>query len=249
MTGRRGALIGAVMVAALVSGCGAQPAGRPQLTVYAAASLTSSFTELVDTFAEAHPEIDVRPPVFDGSTTLATQLVEGAPAEVFASADLATMHRVEQAGLLVGEPQVFATNTLRIAVARGNPLEISSLADLADPRLDVVLCAPEVPCGAAAQVLLDDAGVELEAASEEQNVTAVATKVRLGEADAGLVYATDIRNSRTDLDGVPIAGADRVVNSYAIGAVGSSEAASQFIDWVVSARGQTVLAKHGFGLP
>lgn len=249
MSRRLGALAGALVAVTLLSGCGGQPGARPQLTVYAAASLTSSFTELVNAFAEAHPDIEVLPPVFDGSSTLATQLIEGAPADVFASADLANMQRVEQAGLLVGESQVFATNTLQIAVAPGNPRGISSLADLADPALDVVLCAPEVPCGATARTLLDDAGVDFVAASEEQNVMAVATKVRLGEADAGLVYATDIRSAGTGLEGVQIPGADRAVNDYAIAAVSAGEAAARFVEWVLSAEGQAILAEHGFGAP
>jgi molybdate transport system substrate-binding protein len=238
-----------MVAAALLSGCAAQQSARPQLTVYAAASLTSSFSELVEAFAESHPGLEVLPPVFDGSSTLATQLIEGAPADVFASADLVTMQRVEQAGLLVGEPQLFATNTLQIAVAPGNPHGISTVADLADPRLDVVLCAPEVPCGATAHALLGNAGVDFVAASEEQNVTAVATKVRLGEADAGLVYATDIRSAGGELEGVQIVGADRAVNHYAIGAVSAGEAAEQFIEWVLSDEGQAILADHGFGAP
>jgi len=249
MTRRLAVLVGATLAAVLLVGCSAHPTARPQLTVYAAASLTSSFTELVEAFAEAHPEVDVQPAVFDGSSTLATQLIEGAPADVFASADLTTMHRVERAGLLAGEPQLFATNTMRIAVAPGNPREISSLADLADPELDVVLCAPEVPCGVTARALLDAAGVDFVAASEEQNVSAVATKVRLGEADAGLVYATDIRSAGAGLVGLQIAGADRAVNEYAIGALSSGEAAAQFVDWVLSTEGQAILADHGFGSP
>lgn len=245
-------MIAAVAAAAtLLTGCSATPPARPQLTIYAAASLTTSFTELVDAFADAHPQIEVLPIVFDGSSTLAAQLVEGAAADVFASADLDTMARVRDAGLLAGQPAVFATNTLQIAVAPGNPLAISGLADLSDPRLDVVLCAPEVPCGAAAHTLLSAAGSAVVADSEEQNVTAVATKVRLGEADAGLVYATDIRNAQGELSGVTIPDADQAVNQYAIGVLrsGGTQAAGQFIEWVLSSDGQSILAEHGFGLP
>lgn len=249
MTRRFTAVAGAVVAVTMLGGCAAQQAERPQLTVYAAASLTSSFTELVDAFAEAHPDVDVLPPVFDGSSTLATQLIEGAPADVFASADLVTMGRIEQAALLTGESAVFATNTLQIAVAPGNPHGINGLADLADPRLDVVLCAPEVPCGASAHSLLSAASVEFVAASEEQNVSAVATKVRLGEADAGLVYATDIRNAGGEVDGVTIPDAGSAVNRYAIGAIGAGEAAAEFVGWVLSDEGQSILAGYGFGAP
>ncbi len=238
----------AVVATALLSGCSGPTPERPQLSVYAAASLTTSFTELVDAFAADHPQIDVLPPVFDGSSTLATQLIEGAPAHVFASADFDTMSRVQDAGLLASPAQAFATNTLQIAVAPGNPLAVQNLSDLADASLDVVLCAPEVPCGASAHTLLRAAGVDVVAASEEQNVAAVATKVRLGEADAGLVYATDIRDSAGQLAGLNIPGADQAVNSYTLGAIAPGRgAANQFIDWVLSDEGQALLAGHGFG--
>lgn len=251
MTKRFAVMTAAVLAATILSGCGGQQTTRPQLTVYAAASLTTSFTELADAFAETHPQIDVLPLVFDGSSTLATQLIAGAPADVFASADLRTMDRVEQAGLLAGQARVFATNTLQIAVAPGNPLGISELSDLADPALDVIYCAPEVPCGAAAHTLLESAGIRIVADSEEQNVTAVATKVRLGEADAGIVYATDIRSAQGELDGVTIPGAELATNHYAIGTLsaGDTAAANEFLDWVLSQEGQTILASYGFGQP
>lgn len=237
----------AVMV---LSGCGGQPAARPQLAIYAAASLTAPFTELAEAFAEANPQVEVLPIVADGSSTLATQVIEGAPADVFASADRQTMDRVEQAGLLATEPAVFATNTLQIAVAPGNPLNIRGLSDLTAAGLDVVLCAPEAPCGAAAATLLAAAGVRVVPASEEQNVTAVATKVRLGEADAGLVYATDVRSAAGELDSVVIANAGLAVNRYAIAVVRPGDNAAQdFVAWVLSAAGQAVLAEHGFGKP
>lgn len=249
MIGRPRAIAAAVIAATLLSGCVGQPPG-PRLTVYAAASLTAAFAELGEAFAADHPQVDVLPMVFDGSSTLATQLVEGAPADVFASADLVTMTRVQDAGLLSGQPEVFATNTLQIAVAPGNPLAIHTLSDLADASLDVVLCGPEVPCGASAQELLQAAGVAVAAASEEQNVAAVATKVRLGEADAGLVYVTDIHDSGGELDGVEIPGADQFVNPYALGVLEpESEAATTFVDWVLSSEGQSILTKHGFGSP
>ncbi len=240
----------AVTTASLLTGCAGEPDGRPQLRVYAAASLTASFTELVEEFSDGHPAFEVLPVVFDGSSTLAAQLVEGAPANVFASADLDTMSIVEQAGLLHGSPAVFATNVLQIAVAPGNPHGISELSDLAAPTLKVVLCAPEVPCGAASRTLLSHAGVTLTPVSEEQNVTAAATKVRLGEADAGLVYATDIRAAGAELEGVGIANDDLAVNRYGIGVVGAGGgAASAFMDWVLSIEGQAILAAHGFGAP
>jgi molybdate transport system substrate-binding protein len=240
-----------VIAGLLLSGCSGQQAERPQLTIYAAASLSAPFTELVDGFARANPQVEILPIVSDGSSTLATQLIEGAPADVFASADEQTMRRVQDAGLLQREPVVFASNVLMIAVAPGHPLGIVSLADLADPTVAVVLCAPEVPCGVAAATLLSTVDARVVPVSEEQNVTSVATKVRLGEADAGLVYATDILGAQRELEGVEIPGAYLAVNRYSIGIIRSadSDAAAQFVDWVLSSEGQTVLARHGFGQP
>ena len=249
MTSR--ALAAVAIAALLLSGCAGQQAERPPLTIYAAASLSEPFAELVDGFARVNPQVDVLPIVSDGSSTLATQLIEGAPADVFASADEQTMRRVQDAGLLQREPVVFASNVLMIAVAPGNPLGIVSLADLADPTTAVVLCAPEVPCGVAAATLLSTVDARVVPVSEEQNVTSVATKVRLGEADAGLVYATDILSAHGELEGVEIPNTELAVNRYSIGIIGSpeNEAAADFIDWVLSSEGQAVLSRHGFGQP
>lgn len=243
---RRVAVVAAA--ALLLSGCGAATAPRGDtLTIAAAASLQASFTQLVDAFAAEHPEVDVQPIVFDGSSTLAAQLREGAPFDVFATANETTMHAVADH---VIDPAVFATNTLQLAVAPGNPLGVDSLDDLAE--LDVVLCARQVPCGAASITLLDANGVTITPVSEEQNVAAVLTKVRNGEADAGLVYVTDIASAGGAVTGVEVPGADGVINRYPIAAVaGSANAgvARAFVDFVLSPRGREVLAAHGFGEP
>jgi len=243
-------VVGAMVAVALLGGCAQEPQ-RPQVTVYAAASLTSAVSALAQAFAHTHPEFEVHAPVFDGSSALAMQLVEGAPATVFAAADPVTMRVVEESGLLASEPEPFATNTMQLAVAAGNPLGIDGLGDLDAPGLEVVVCAREVPCGAVARSLLDDAGVALQVASEEQNVAAVATKVRVGEADAGLVYATDILAAGGQLDGVTIEGADKEANTYEIAVVDSrwNSAATEFVRWVLSAEGRSTLAAHGFGEP
>lgn len=222
------------------------------LTIYAAASLTASFDDLASAFEKEHPGVTVRPIDYDGSSTLATQLIEGAPADVFASADTDTMSEVADHALLDGDAAVFATNTLEIAVPPGNPAHVTSLADLANPRLRVLLCAPQVPCGAAAHALLTSDGVRVTPASEEQNVTAVLTKVKAGEADAGLVYTTDVRSAAGDVDGVVIPDADKAVNHYPIAvmkAAANPVAASAFVDYVLSAAGRAVLASYGFGAP
>lgn len=220
------------------------------LTVYAAASLDAPFTELLNQFASVHTGLDVHSLRSDGSPTLATQIAQGAPADVFASADQATMASVSEYQL--SPATVFATNTLEIAVRPGNPKHITALSDLAAPGLQVVLCAPQVPCGVAAHHLLDLNQVALTPVSEEQNVTAVLTKVKLGEADAGLVYVTDVMAAAHSVTGVPIADASSVINRYPIAAMTTGTnplAAAAFVEFVLSAQGQAVLAKYGFGAP
>lgn len=221
-----------------------------ELRVFAAASLRAALDELATRFEQRHPSLDVLPISYDGSSTLATQLIEGAPADVFAAADEATMGRVADAGVAT-EPVPFASNTLVVAVPRGNPGGVKTIEDLADPALTVVLCAPEVPCGAASVTLLADNGVTVTPASLEQNVAAVLTKVATGEADAGLVYATDVRGEDA-VAAVAAAGSERVVNRYPIAALeeaANPEAAEAFVAFVASDDGRAVLAERGFGAP
>lgn len=249
MRGNRLAVVAAV--ALLLTGC-ASPAPAPaaddvsgSLTVYAAASLQASFDEVAGAFAEQHPGVQISP-VYDGSSTLATQIAEGAPADVFASADEATMAKVSE---FAPDPAVFATNTLVIVVPAGNPKGVTTLADLTD--VVAVLCAPEVPCGAASAQLLDAADVTVDVASLEQNVTAVLTKVAAGEADAGLVYATDVVG-RDDVESIVPDGTGDVVNRYEIAALtdaANPKAAAAFVAFVLSSEGQRILAGRGFGTP
>ncbi|MFJ2543293.1 molybdate ABC transporter substrate-binding protein [Microbacterium sp. NPDC087589] len=216
-----------------------------ELTVYAAASLSGAFDEIGAAFEQENPDVRVTG-VYDGSSTLVTQLLEGAPADVFASADEANMRKLEDAAV---DPALFASNTLVIAVPTGNPGGVETLDDLAD--VTTVLCAPEVPCGAASTALLSSAGVDVDAASLEQNVTAVLTKVAAGEADAGLVYATDVVG-RDDVEAIVPDGADEVVNHYPIAALSeasNSAGAEAFIAFVLSDEGRRILADHGFGAP
>lgn len=227
----------------------AQDEGHTQITISAAASLQRSFDEIAKDFQEEHPQIKVKHISYDGSSTLATQIVEGAPVDVFASADERNMDTVSDAGL-AKDPVIFATNTLVIAVPAGNPAHVQSLADLS--QVTTVLCAPQVPCGGASQKLLDGAGVQVEPASMEQNVSAVLQKVSAGEADAGLVYRTDVVGDDR-VDSIVPDGAQEVVNSYPISVLSTSqsqkqaEAAQQFVDYVLGAEGQEVLVEHGFG--
>lgn len=252
------AALGLVALTAIATGCAgpaATPAGSSTsdgeealtgtLTVYAAASLAEIFDELLARFRADHPGVEVAPLVTDGSAALATQIIEGAPADVFASADERTMQLVVDAGAAV-DPVLFAGNTLVLVVPAGNPADIRTLDDL--PGATVVLCETQVPCGRASRALLDRAGVPVDAASVEQNVTAVLTKVAAGEADAGLVYATDV-HSRRDVEVIVPEGADDIVNRYPITVLRDAESptvAAAFVALVTGPEGQAVLADAGF---
>lgn len=232
-------------------GSGASDGTEAPLVVFAAASLQGAFDDLSTAFTAANPEYAVAPITYDGSQALATQVTSGADVDVVAFADEKTLVPLSEADL-VGDPTIFATNTLQIAVAPGNPQGITSLQDLTKPGVSVVLCAAEVPCGAASRTLLDDQGVQLTPVSEETSVTAVVTRVSQGEADAGLVYATDVAGSDGKLEGITPAGADEVVNRYPIAVSAkptSPRTAAAFEKFVLSDAGRTILAEHGFGAP
>lgn len=223
-----------------------QPGLTGEVTVFAAASLRVAFDEIAEVFEQQNPHVTVNPIVYDGSSTLITQLQEGAKADVLATADERNMQSLVDAGLASG-PQIFATNTLVVAVPSDNPGDVTALSDLAD--VVTVLCAPEVPCGRASATLLENSGVTVTPASLEQNVTAVLQKVAAGEADAGLVYATDVVGDDAVTSFVPD-GAAEVVNRYPIVALdGASDAGVAFAEFVRSDAGQKILADLGFGAP
>ncbi len=218
------------------------------ITVYAASSLTATFEELGKDFEADHEGVTVDFN-FAGSSDLVAQIQEGAPADVFASADEANMEKLTADDLAGSDPQLFASNTLEIVVPADNPAGITSLADLGKPGVTVVLCAPEVPCGAAAQTLADAAGVTITPASEEEKVTDVLAKVQAGEADAGLVYVTDVRAAGDAVQGIEVPEAGSAVNLYPIATVDASEhqdLAQEFVDLVLSDQGQQVLRDAGF---
>ena len=183
----------------------AHPSGSKTLTVYAAASLTSSFEEIGKQFEADHEGVKVRFS-FGGSSDLVAQLQQGAPADVFASADTDNMEKATADDLVEGDPVDFATNTLEIAVPPDNPAGVASLEDLAKPGTQVVVCATEVPCGAATQKVEKASGVEIKPMSEEQSVTDVLNKVTTGEADAGLVYVTDVQAAGDKVKGIDVPG-------------------------------------------
>ncbi|MPY77213.1 MAG: molybdate ABC transporter substrate-binding protein [Actinophytocola sp.] len=232
-----------------LSGCTSAGSSSDQtLTVFAASSLTEVFTTLEQRFEKEHPDVDVRVN-FAGSSTLAQQIIEGAPADVFASADATVMRDVVAEGLLAGQPKPFATNTLTIAVEKGNPLGIGGLADLAREDVTAVACQPQVPCGNAARELAARHDVQPRHDSEESDVKDVLAKVRAGEADAGLVYVTDVRAESDAVDGVKIAGAEDAVNTYPIATLADAHPlAAEFQRFVLS-EGGGVLREAGFGAP
>lgn len=243
----------AVALGPLLAACGGAVGEGEEatLTVFAAASLTTGFERLAESFEASHDGVEVELSLA-GSSDLVAQIRSGAPADVFASADEANMDKLVADDLEGSEPEVFATNTLQIAVPPGNPAGVRSLADLADEDLAVVVCAPEVPCGAAAQAAADAAGTTLAPDSEEQSVTDVLGKVTSGEADAGLVYVTDVAAAGGDVLGIDLPGAQAVVNRYPIATVAGSDQADlaqEFVDLVLSEEGQQVLADAGFGQP
>jgi molybdate transport system substrate-binding protein len=237
-----------MLVGSVLAACAGDSSQSSGTTVFAAASLTEAFTELGDAFANEQPDADLTF-VFASSSDLARQVVEGAPVDVFASADLVNMTKVTDAGVASAEPTVFATNRAAIIVAPDNPLDITSVDDLAGSDLVVVVCAPEVPCGAYARDIFDNAGVDVTPDSYEENVKAVASKVMLGEADAGIVYTTDVLAAGDAASGVEIPDDVNVIAEYPIVAVSDSTAARAFIEFVTSPAGQRVLASHGFGTP
>jgi molybdate transport system substrate-binding protein len=250
---RRGAGFGAALLALGLAACGQDSAadeggqGGRTVTVFAAASLTEVFTEIARDLEADEPGTTVVLS-FGASSALAQQIVNGAPADVFAAASPATMATVVDAGDAV-EPVVLARNTLQIAVPADAPDVV--LADFADPERTIALCAPEVPCGAAAAQVFGQAGVVPRPDTLEQDVKAALSKVRLGEVDAALVYRTDVLAAGGDVRGIDVPEAASAKNEYSIALVGErgSAGAASFVDRVLSEQGQRVLADAGFDRP
>lgn len=214
------------------------------LTVFAAASLTESFRELGEAYESEYFGAEVTFS-FQGSQSLVAAISQGAPADVIATANRKTMTSITDE--LEDPPaEIFARNQLAIITEPGNPLMITGLADLADPDVKVVLGGPTVPVGKASRETLKAAGVSVEPVSEEQNVKDVLSKVRLGEADAGIVYVTDVQAAGEDVFGIKIPG---ITNVYPIGVLEDTDAdlaADAFVELVLSPEGQAILATYGF---
>lgn len=221
------------------------------LTVFAAASLKGTFTEIGKQFEAANEGVTVTFN-FAGSSDLVAQIQQGAPADVFASADTKNMDKATGDDLVEGAPIDFAKNTLEIATPPDNPADVDSIDDLADSDVKVVLCAVEVPCGAAAAGVEKAAGIDIKPVSEEQSVTDVLGKIISGEADAGLVYVTDVKGAGDKVLGVEFPESAEVVNTYPIAALSGSEnadVAKAFAAFVAGPEGQAVLEAAGFAKP
>ena len=248
--------------ALLLAGCGGSsagssaaptsaPAAAKTLTVLAAASLTESFTTLGKQFETDHPGVTVKFN-FSGSSDLAQQIVQGAPADVFAAASDATMKTVTDAGLTASPSVTFAKNVLQIATPPGNPKGIATFADLAKPDLKVIVCAAQVPCGAAAAKIEKATSITLKPVSEESDVKSVLSKVESGDADAGLVYVTDVNSAGNKVQGVNFPEAAKASTNYPIAVLKNApevDLANQFVTLVTGDIGQKTLQQVGFGKP
>jgi molybdate transport system substrate-binding protein len=212
--------------------------------------LTAAYTAIGKDFQKAHPKSMVKLS-FGGSSTLVAQIQQGAIGDIFASADQPNMQKAVETGLVAGSPSIFAHNRLEIVVGAGNPKRIAGLSDLARSGLVVVLCAPAVPCGRYATQSLQNAGVTVKAASQETDVKAVLSKVALGEADAGIVYVTDVKAAGAAVHGVEIPLALNVVADYPVAILKDSQNATlakAFVSYLLGA-GQPTLARYGFTGP
>jgi molybdate transport system substrate-binding protein len=253
---RRPLVLGALAAGLLaLTACGSPSNDTPSspdqsLTVFAAASLTGSFTELGKHFETAHPGTSVRFS-FGPSSGLATQITNGAPADVFASASPKNMQAVVDGGDASG-PKTFAANVMEIAVPPDNPAKIATLRDLAKPGVKVALCQAAVPCGTVAAKVFAQAGLRVTPVTEEVDVKATLTKVQLGEVDAGLVYATDVLAAGDRVRGIEIPADVNASTAYPIATMSSSKHAAlaqQFVDLVLSPEGTKTLTAAGFQKP
>lgn len=242
-----------VVAALALSACGTgsnAAAGRT-LTVLAASSLTGTFTGLATTFERDHPGVRVKL-VFDSSATLAQQAAEGAPGDVLATADRRTMDQARHDDGVQGEPMLFATNALVLAVPKDNPARVRAIADLDRSDVDYLTCVVTAPCGAAAEALLKRNGVTRAPVSQEVDVKSVLTKVEADEADAGLVYRTDATASGGKVTALDVPGADADPNTYWIGVTAQAREAAlarQWMTFVTGSTGRSVLGAAGFGAP
>ena len=258
--------VAAVATLALATGCGSSGddtssgsgSSRPTssgavsgtVTVFAAASLTETFTTLGKQFEAAHRGTTVRFN-FGASSSLAENINQGAPADVFASASPKNMQQVVDGGGAT-DPKTFADNVMQIAVPPDNPGNITKLSDLARPGLKVALCQPQVPCGTVAAQVFENANITVTPVTQGADVKSVLTTVQLGEVDAGVVYKTDVQAAGTKVKGIEIPADQNASTSYPIAALATAPnaaGAAAFVDYVLSNDGEKVLAEAGFAAP
>lgn len=256
---RAGAALAATAV--LAAGCSADAGSeldtaQSQVTIRigAAASLADVLPQLIEKFNEANPDVQVE---FEpaGSPTLVSQLIGGAPYNLVMLASESSIEPATKAGVVTGEA-IFARNVPQIAVPGDNPAHIEGLDDFADEDVRVALCEVEVPCGAAAKKVIDADGVEFEPVTRENDVTAVLTRVRTGEVDAGIVYRTDVASARGDVLGIDVPDAEAATTSYPVaqstaddGDEAANSAAGRFQEFLLTREAQDILAESGFLAP
>ncbi|HEX9856697.1 MAG TPA: molybdate ABC transporter substrate-binding protein [Acidimicrobiia bacterium] len=240
--------IACLLTLAVIAACAGSDT-RDRLLVSAAASLTDAFRDIESAFETDHPDVDV---VLNlGATSaLREQILEGAPVDVFASANTANMGAVVDAGAVDGEPSIFAINRLEIAVPTSNPAGVTGLSDFARDELLIGLCAEAVPCGDFARQALANGGVTPRIDTNEPDVRALLTKIEAGELDAAIVYATDVLSASGSVEGVAIPDEDNVPAEYPIAVLRDApnpEVAKAFVAFVHSNAGREILATYGFG--
>lgn len=252
MRQHRAITVGLATAALLLSACGGSASSTPnEILVSAASSLTEAFTEMETAFESVNPEIDVVLNI-GGSSALREQVLAGAPADVFASANTANMDLVVDAGDVEGEPAIFAHNRLEIAVPVGNPGDVIGLADFARGELLIGLCAEAVPCGDYGRRVLQNADVTPSVDTEEPNVRALLTKIEVAELDAGIVYTTDVASADDGVDGIDIPDDHNIYADYPIAVLAEAPnavGAADFVVFVLSDEGRAILDDHGFVLP
>ena len=247
---RNARLIVTACVLAMVIACSGSSV-EGELLVSAAASLTDAFGEVESAFEEENADVDV---VLNlgSSSALREQILEGAPADVFASANASNMDQVAEAGELSGEAAIFVTNSLQIAVPTGNPAEVTGLEDFAREELLIGLCAEDVPCGDFGRQALDNAGVTASIDTNEPDVRALLTKIEAGELDAGITYVSDVLSTSGTVEGIEIPAEVNVVAEYPIAMLAGApnpDAAAAWVEFVLSDEGQAILTSYGFTSP